>query len=94
VRAFEATADAVRTVNRVRDYGIDQNMMFRNLTSRSGPISISGVQGPELSAPLARVDFDRSLLLAQSLENRTVRLNSIIAVAMAVLENKKASTVY
>ena len=97
VRGFEVTAEAVRAANKVRDYGIEQNSVSRNLNAngRFGMGTVSVVAGFDITATLillGRADFDRSLLLAQSLENKLVRINSVIAVAASVLQTGKPAT--
>src|SRR5262249_5023243 len=72
IRGFEVIGQAVQTVNKVRDYDPNTaNNFVRTLggKSRNTMTMVSNNQGADISntlAILARQDFDRALLLAQS----------------------------
>jgi len=96
VRGFEIVADAVQAANKIKDYDPEKNnstvrtlgnstgMNMRMVSSSDGVLDISKTLGV-----LAKSDFDRALLLAQSLENKTLRISSTIAIASSAFEKKK-----
>jgi|GEM_PF-1840118 len=94
-RGFEVAADAVRAANKIPNYSLDQPQLVRSLAQRSGHgshVSNSNVEGFDLGKTLqllARADFDRALLLAQSLESKPLKLSAVIAVASSVFEKKQ-----
>ena len=53
--------------------------------------SVSNVDGFDLGktlAAFARLDFERALGLAQSLDNKSVRYETVIAIAATLFEKK------
>jgi hypothetical protein len=96
VRGFEVVADAVQAANKIKDYdpeksntivrslGNGSGMNMRMVTNSDGGQDISNTLGT-----LARSDFDRSLLLARSLENKALRISSTIAIASSAFDKKK-----
>jgi tetratricopeptide (TPR) repeat protein len=97
LRGFEVMAEAARTANKVSDYGPDQARLLRTLTTPGGynsMLSVQDVEGFNLGktlASLARTDFDRALLIAQSLENKPLRLTTIAAVAASPFAKKQSA---
>src|SRR5205085_10084452 len=93
VRGFEIVADAVQAANKIKDYDPEKNNTtmrslgngagsnFRSVSSSDSALDIS-----KTLAALARSDFDRAMLLAQSLENKTMRISSTIAIASSAFE--------
>jgi len=97
LRAFEVIADAVGAANKLPEFGTEANYLKREISSkgRSTTASISQIEdfdfGKSLAA-LAKTDFDRSLLLAQSLDSKALRITSVISIAASTLETKKPRT--
>ena len=94
LRGFEAVGEVVRVANKLPNYNPEDTVLSRSLKAngRSGGSESFGLNNYALGftlTSLARVDFDRSLLLAQSLESRLVRLSAVISITASVLENKK-----
>ena len=95
-RALESMAIAVRVANRVPSYSPEPGRMLRTLGNAAGQRHdlVQSVESVDLGtgmAALAAVDFDGALLLAQSLDNKALKLTAVVAVAASVL-NKKAET--
>jgi hypothetical protein len=92
VRSFEVLNEAIKTVNKVGDYGTDQARLLRTLQFRGmSQTSVSSVDGFDLGktlATFARLDFERALGLAQSLDNKSVRYETVIAIAATLFEKK------
>lgn len=94
VRSFEILNEAIKTANKVGDYGSEQARVTRVLHRRGGGFtstSTSNVDGFDLGktiAAFARLDFEQTLALAQSLEPPTLRYPTVIAAAATLLEKK------
>jgi hypothetical protein len=86
---------AIKTVNKVGDYNTDQARLLRTIQFRgSTSTSVSTVEGFDLGktlATFARLDFERALGLAQSLDNKSVRYETVIAIAATLFEKKPAT---
>ncbi len=89
-RSFQIISTAIVTANRILEYKPERARLVRKFESRSGKKSRVVVQqsqdldlGTVLST-LARKDFDRALVIAQSLENQSLRLMTLIAVSSSV----------
>jgi hypothetical protein len=95
VRSFEVLNEAIKTVNKVGDYNTDQARLLRTIQFRgSTSTSVSTVEGFDLGktlATFARLDFERALGLAQSLDNKSVRYETVIAIAATLFEKKPAT---
>ena len=96
MRGFEVISDAVQAANKVREYDPDQGSAINTRTLGNNKSTtmrmITSSDGLDISRTLgvlAKSDFDRSLLLAQSLENKTLRITSTIAIASAAFDKKK-----
>jgi len=92
-RALETMSSAVRAANRVPNYSAGPVRMVRTLGSGATQkhALIQNMESVDLGAGMARlaaVDFDGTLTLAESLENKPLKLTSIIAVASSVLNKK------
>ena len=96
-RGFEVMAEAARTANKVSDYSPGQSQLRRVFRQRgSGFMMSQTVEGFNLEstlAVLARTDFDRALLLAQSLDHKPLKLASLIAVATSVFDQWPAAKI-
>jgi len=95
-RGFDLAGEAVRTANKIQNYGPDQARLVRSLETPGGKglsISVENTEEFDLGktlASLAGADFERALLLAQSLENKPLGLTAVISVAASVFEKKPA----
>jgi len=95
LRGFEIIGEAVKAANRIPNYSPDQTGLVRALSMRSGRGSMimsNSVEGFDLGktlAILARSDFDRALLLAQSLDSKPLKLATLVAIASAVFDKKQ-----
>jgi hypothetical protein len=93
-RAFDIASEAVKTANKVSGYSLDQARLVRVLARPSGgsvSISSNDVDGFDIGktlAVLARSDFERTLSLAQSLENKSLQLTTIVTVATTLIDQK------
>jgi tetratricopeptide (TPR) repeat protein len=93
-RAFDIASEAVKTANKVSAYSLDQARLVRVLERPSGgsvSVSTSDVDGFDIGktlAVLARSDFERTLSLAQSLENKSLQLTTIVTVATTLIDQK------
>jgi hypothetical protein len=91
VRSFEILGDALKTAVKVLDYSTDQARLLRTLQSRGmNMTSVSTVDGFDIGKTLgvfAKLDFERALGLAQSIENRALRCETVMAVAARLFEN-------
>jgi hypothetical protein len=98
-RAFEVAAEAVRAANRVPTYGPGETRLLRSLETPGGQgsyLSVNDVREFDLGkmlAVLARTDFDGALLLAESLENKSLRLAAIVTLAASVFDKKQVAQV-
>ena len=96
LRGFDLASEAVRTANKIQNYGPDQARLVRSLETPGGKgVSVSVENAEEFDlgktlASLAGADFERALLLAQSLENKPLGLMAVISVAASVFEKKLA----
>ncbi len=94
LRAFEIANDLVKTVNRLKDYKVDEGRLVRMLESPDGGSSYVSANTVEAFDPartlaqLARSDFDRALFLAQSFEDPALKLTSTIAIGASLFEKK------
>lgn len=90
VRSFEILGDAMKTAVKVSDYSTDQARLLRTLQSRGmNMTSVSTVDGFDIGKTLgvfAKLDFERALGLAQSMENRALRCETVMAVAATLFE--------
>lgn len=90
VRSFEILGDALKTAVKVSDYSTDQARLLRTLQSRGmNMTSVSTVEGFDIGKTLgvfAKLDFERALGLAQSMENRALRCETVMAVAATLFE--------
>ncbi len=95
-RGLDLATEAVRTANKIQNYGPDQARLVRSLETPSGKglnVSVEKTEEFDLGralASLARADLEGAWLLAQSLENKPLRLMAVISVAASVFENKPA----
>jgi hypothetical protein len=93
-RGFDLAGEAVRTANKIRNYGPDQARLVRTLETPGGKGSSVSVENAEefdigkTLSSLAKTDFERALLLAQSLEDKPLGLMAVISVASSVFEKK------
>jgi hypothetical protein len=93
-RAFDVAAEAVKTAGSVENYSYETATLSRTLRRKGGSSSSNNSQSAEgfdvgrTLSMLARADFERALGLAQAIENRPLRLLTVIAVANTVLETK------
>ena len=99
IRAFEIMTEAVRAANKVPHYGVDDARLVRVLESPgsngSTSVNSSTDDGFDLGKTLKRLastDFDRALLLAQSLDSKTLKLAAMVAVASAPFEKKDSAS--
>jgi hypothetical protein len=89
-RAFQTISTAVVTANRILEYKPEQSRLVRKFDSRSGKktkVILLQSQDQDFGtvlSGLARKDFDRALLIAQSLENRPLKFVTLIAVSSSV----------
>lgn len=98
-RSFQIVSTAiVTTANRILEYKLEQARLVRKFESRSGKKSKVVVQQSQdldfetVLSTLARKDFDRALVIAQSLENQSLRLMTLIAVSSSVFaKNERPS---
>ncbi|MCW5970482.1 MAG: hypothetical protein KIT57_18430 [Blastocatellales bacterium] len=90
VRSFEILGDAMKTAVKVSDYSTDQARLLRTLQSRGmNMTSVSTVDGFDIGKTLgvfAKLDFERALGLAQSMENRALRCETVMAIAATLFE--------
>lgn len=99
VRGFELADEAVKTINKVSDYNPDRNQLIRVIAMRSGRganTSSNSVEGFDLGRTLrtlARHDFERALLLAQSLDQKPLKYTTVLALAATLFEAKQVSQV-
>jgi len=97
LRGFEVAAEAVQAANSMRDFDIEKNYIERVLGS-NGKVGIrmsSNVDRFDVGKTLemlGHADFERSVLLAQSLSNKAVKITAIMAVAVSAIDNKKPRT--
>ncbi|MFN7950028.1 MAG: hypothetical protein U0Z53_32075 [Blastocatellia bacterium] len=93
-RAFNAAADLVSAINRLKEPLPDRAMLVRAYetvgNSRISSQDVAAFDPGGTLALLAREDFERALTLAQSVENSQVRLSSVIAVAASSFARKKS----
>ncbi len=96
-RGVDLAGEAVRTANKIQNYGPDQARLVRSLETPGGKglsVSVENTEEFDLGktlASLAGADFERALLLAQSLENKPLGLMAVISVAASVFEKKPAN---
>lgn len=96
LRGFDLASEAVRTANKLQNYGPDQARLVRRLETPGGKgVSVSVENTEEFDigktlASLAKSDFEPALLLAQSLENRPLGLTAVISVAASVFDKQPA----
>jgi hypothetical protein len=99
VRGFELADEAVKTINKIADYNPDRNQLVRVIALRNGRganTSATSVEGFDLGRSLrtlARHDFERALLLAQSLEQKPLKYTTVLALAATLFETKQVSQV-
>lgn len=93
-RAFNAAADLVSAINRLKEPLPDRAMLVRAYeiggSAWINSQDVAAFDPGGTLALLAREDFERALLLAQSVENLPVRLSSVIAVAASSFARKKS----
>lgn len=95
VRAFELGTEAVKAASKIADYGPDHAFMYRVLRRKGGgfnSVSTNTAEAFDLGktlAVLARVDFERTLALAQSIESKALQFSGIVAVGATLIEPKK-----
>jgi len=96
-RSFDIATEAVRTVNKIPVFDSDQSRMVRTLETRTGErssVEVRNVEGFDLAktvALLARLDFNRTLDLVQSLEKKPLRLATIVSIGASVMEQKQTA---
>ena len=91
-RSFSLAEAAVRAANKVPAGKLNLveggSRMIRSLSTASGTrttsMDVAGFDLRKVFSRLARYDFDRSLALAQAIENKSVRCWAMIAVAESV----------
>lgn len=99
VRGFELADEAVKTINKISDYNPDRNQLVRVIAMRVGrgaSTSANSVEGFDLGRTLrvlARHDFERALLLAQSLDQKPLKYTTVLALAATLFEAKQVSQV-
>lgn len=97
VRGFDLVTEAVKTANKVPSYRPDQTQLVRVVANRNGRganTNVNSVESFDLGRTLtvlARTDFERALLLAQSLEQKTFRYTAVLALAATLFEPKQVS---
>ncbi len=97
VRGFELVTEAIKTANKVPNYKPDQTQLVRVLALRGGRganTNVNSVEAFDLGKTLtvlARTDFERALLLAQSIEQKPFRYTAVIALAATLIEPKQVS---
>ncbi len=93
-RGFDLAGEAVRTANKIQNYGPDQTRLVRRLETPGGKSLSMSVENAEefdlgkTLASLASIDFERALALAQSLEDKPLGLMAVISVAASVFERR------
>lgn len=94
-RGFDLAGETVRTANKIQNYGPDQARLVRSLETPGGKglsVSVENAEEFDLGkalASLAGADFERALLLAQSVEGKPLGLTAVISVAASVFEKKQ-----
>jgi hypothetical protein len=92
-RAYQVMAKAVEEANKIPDYGSEQAKTVRSLRNAAGQKQglVHQAENADIEvgmAVIATVDFDGAQHLCQSLENKSLRLSSTIAVASKALKRK------
>jgi tetratricopeptide (TPR) repeat protein len=93
-RAFELATEAAKTINKLGDYNPDQAQLVRTLALRGGRganTNVNSVEGFDLGrtlTTLARSDFERALLLAQSLEQKPIKYTTVLTLATLLFNEK------
>ncbi|HKS41096.1 MAG TPA: hypothetical protein VJX74_10835, partial [Blastocatellia bacterium] len=89
-RAFEVMTDAVKTINRITDPDLNNTGLSQRIEGpQFGYLARYDVDGFSLEnafRELAPFDFDRALLVAKALENKTLRSTAVITLAAFCLE--------
>lgn len=92
-KTWDATYDAIKAANSAEDFtgedgALHLTLMTKNMSSmRSSSAADFDVSG--IFAELARDDYSRTVELARGFEHEAPRASAVIAIARAVLEEKK-----
>lgn len=94
IRAFETASEAVMTSNQIADLKPLSDMVIRHVGKSTGTgltVTTASSEGLDLSrtlSTLAKTDAERAIDLARTIEKPSLKLSSMIQVAIAILRNK------
>jgi len=93
LRAFEVMADAVKTINRIASVDLSDTGLMQRI---EGPqfasyarYEVAGFSLEKAFRELSTSDFDRALLSAKTLEDKSFRSRAIIAIVASCLESAR-----
>jgi hypothetical protein len=93
VRSWDSMTDVVKAANAAPDFtGEDGELSFRIITKTSRSMhqhTIADFDLAGLFRNLANLDFDRAVALARVFEHEAPRAHAVMAIALAVLNEKK-----
>ena len=91
IRAFEIMSEAVKTINKIEEPDVASTRFHQRIEGRTfahySTYEVAGFSVENAFRELATFDFERALLLAKSLENKSVRSKAVIALAAVCLDN-------
>jgi hypothetical protein len=96
-RGFELAAEAIKTINKLGNYNPDQAQLVRVIALRGGRganTNVNSVEGFDLGRTLtvlARADFERTLMLANELEQKPLKYTTVLTLANLLFEDKVVS---
>jgi len=92
-RGWDSVDDAVRAANSAPDFtGEDGQLTFRIITKHSRSINQRQTADFDLAGifrDLAKDDFERAIDMSQVFEHEAPRSHAVIAIALAVMDEKK-----
>ncbi len=91
LRAFEVLEEAVHTLNQLENPDLSQAVLRQSIEAHSfttfRSLSVEGFRLENSFTQLAPLDFERALNLAQSLRDKLLRGNAVLALAAHCLES-------